>query len=104
MTASASSCLELTCLRRNLVPHLVMIAGGTGLTPMYQIIRSSLQDPKDKTELALIYANVEEDDICGYLGDRKRQKRQRGREGESGPARDPATGSGHASRTALTRQ
>ncbi|GFZ51306.1 Microsomal cytochrome b reductase [Saitozyma sp. JCM 24511] len=51
--------------QRNLVPHLVMIAGGTGLTPMYQIIRSSLQDPKDKTELALIYANVEEDDICG---------------------------------------
>ncbi|RSH87100.1 NADH-cytochrome b5 reductase [Saitozyma podzolica] len=49
--------------QRNLVPHLVMIAGGTGLTPMYQIIRSSLQDPKDKTELALIYANVEEDDI-----------------------------------------
>jgi hypothetical protein len=40
-----------------------MIAGGTGITPMYQIIKSSLQDPKDKTELALIYANVEEDDI-----------------------------------------
>jgi hypothetical protein len=41
-----------------------MIAGGTGITPMYQIIKSSLKDPKDKTELRLIYANVNEDDIC----------------------------------------
>ncbi|RXK39392.1 NADH-cytochrome b5 reductase 1 [Tremella mesenterica] len=48
---------------RNLAPHLLMIAGGTGITPMYQIIKSSLKDPKDKTELALIYANVNEDDI-----------------------------------------
>ncbi|KAK4688748.1 cytochrome-b5 reductase, partial [Tremellales sp. Uapishka_1] len=47
----------------DLAPHLLMIAGGTGLTPMYQIIKSSLKDPNDKTELALIYANVEENDI-----------------------------------------
>lgn len=52
-----------------------MIAGGTGLTPMYQIIRSSLQDPKDKTELALIYANVEEDDICGYRAEDRVEER-----------------------------
>ncbi|ORY27991.1 putative NADH-cytochrome b5 reductase [Naematelia encephala] len=43
--------------------HLLMIAGGTGITPMYQIIKSSLKNPKDKTKLSLIYANVEEDDI-----------------------------------------
>jgi cytochrome-b5 reductase len=42
-----------------------MIAGGTGITPMYQIIKSSVQDPKDTTQLSLIYANVEEDDIRG---------------------------------------
>lgn len=40
-----------------------MIAGGTGLTPMYQIIKSSLKDPNDRTKLALIYANVEDGDI-----------------------------------------
>ncbi|OCF35960.1 NADH-cytochrome b5 reductase 1 [Kwoniella heveanensis CBS 569] len=47
----------------NLAPALLMIAGGTGITPMYQIIKSSLKNPADKTKLALIYANVEEDDI-----------------------------------------
>jgi cytochrome-b5 reductase len=40
-----------------------MIAGGTGITPMFQIIKSSLADPTDKTQLALVYANVEETDI-----------------------------------------
>lgn len=33
---------------------------------MYQIIKSSLKDPKDKTQLSLIYANVNEDDICEF--------------------------------------
>jgi cytochrome-b5 reductase len=48
---------------KNLSPHLLMIAGGTGITPMFQIIKSSLADPTDKTQLALVYANVEETDI-----------------------------------------
>lgn len=47
-----------------MVPHLLMIAGGTGITPMYQIIKSSIKDASDKTQLSLIYANVNEDDIC----------------------------------------
>lgn len=55
--------------RKDLSPHLLMIAGGTGITPMYQIIKSSLRDPTDPTQLALVYANVEEGDIreckCG---------------------------------------
>lgn len=42
-----------------------MLAGGTGITPMYQIIRASLKDPNDKTVLRLIYGNVEEEDIRG---------------------------------------
>lgn len=48
---------------KNLAPHLLMIAGGTGITPMYQIIKASVQDPEDKTQLRLIYANVNQDDI-----------------------------------------
>lgn len=40
-----------------------MIAGGTGITPMLQIIRAVLKDPKDTTLLSLIYANVNYDDI-----------------------------------------
>lgn len=43
---------------------MLMIAGGTGITPMFQIIKSSVKDQNDKTKLALIYANVDESDIC----------------------------------------
>lgn len=40
-----------------------MIAGGTGITPMLQIIRAVLKNPLDFTKINLIYANVNEDDI-----------------------------------------
>lgn len=40
-----------------------MIAGGTGITPMYQVSQYILQNPKDTTKLSLIFANVTEDDI-----------------------------------------
>jgi cytochrome-b5 reductase len=40
-----------------------MIAGGTGITPMLQIIRAALKNPADRTKLSLIYANVNLDDI-----------------------------------------
>lgn len=40
-----------------------MIAGGTGITPMLQIIRAALKNPLDRTKLSLIYANVNFDDI-----------------------------------------
>ncbi|EIN13550.1 ferredoxin reductase-like C-terminal NADP-linked domain-containing protein [Punctularia strigosozonata HHB-11173 SS5] len=43
--------------------ELGMIAGGTGITPMLQIIRAALKNPLDRTKLSLIYANVNHDDI-----------------------------------------
>ncbi|KAH7924868.1 NADH-cytochrome b5 reductase [Leucogyrophana mollusca] len=43
--------------------ELGMIAGGTGITPMLQIIRAALKNPEDRTKLNLIYANVNEEDI-----------------------------------------
>jgi cytochrome-b5 reductase len=43
--------------------ELGMIAGGTGITPMLQIIRAALKNPADKTKLSLIYANVNPEDI-----------------------------------------
>ncbi|KAF5382986.1 hypothetical protein D9757_006367 [Collybiopsis confluens] len=46
-----------------LTGHLGMIAGGTGITPMYQLIRSSIWDHSDATTINLIYANVNEEDI-----------------------------------------
>ncbi|KAI9011126.1 NADH-cytochrome b5 reductase 1 [Gaertneriomyces semiglobifer] len=47
----------------NCVRHFGMIAGGTGITPMLQVIKAVLKNPADKTKLNLIYANVGEEDI-----------------------------------------
>lgn len=49
--------------RPGLTKHLSMIAGGTGITPMIQIIRAALRNPFDPTTITLIYANVNEEDI-----------------------------------------
>ncbi|KAA8491484.1 NADH-cytochrome b5 reductase 1 [Porphyridium purpureum] len=40
-----------------------MIAGGTGLTPMWQIFTAILKDPTDTCKVSLIYANVSAEDI-----------------------------------------
>uniref|UniRef100_A0A4W4GJ34 NADH-cytochrome b5 reductase n=1 Tax=Electrophorus electricus TaxID=8005 RepID=A0A4W4GJ34_ELEEL len=43
--------------------HIGMIAGGTGITPMLQIIRAIMKDPKDHTICYLLFANQSEKDI-----------------------------------------
>ncbi|KAL8489037.1 hypothetical protein ACS0TY_024616 [Phlomoides rotata] len=40
-----------------------MIAGGSGITPMFQVARAILENPNDKTKVHLIYANVTPEDI-----------------------------------------
>ncbi|XP_073150129.1 NADH--cytochrome b5 reductase 1 [Henckelia pumila] len=40
-----------------------MLAGGSGITPMFQVTRAILENPGDKTKVHLIYANVTVDDI-----------------------------------------
>ncbi|RDW59705.1 NADH-cytochrome b5 reductase-2 [Coleophoma cylindrospora] len=49
----------------NMVRHFGMIAGGTGITPMLQIIRAVIRGRPtgDKTEIDLIFANVNPEDI-----------------------------------------
>ncbi|KAK4057340.1 NADH-cytochrome b5 reductase [Microbotryomycetes sp. JL221] len=47
----------------DLANEIGMIAGGTGITPMMQIIRAVLKNPLDTTKLSLIYANVKPEDI-----------------------------------------
>ncbi|OQU97844.1 Cytochrome b5-like Heme/Steroid binding domain-containing protein [Cladophialophora immunda] len=49
--------------RTGLCSHIGMIAGGTGITPMYQIIRAICEDASDKTTVSLLYANNVEGDI-----------------------------------------
>ena len=43
--------------------HIALIAGGTGITPMYQLIRKIFNDPNDNTKVSLIFGNVAEEDI-----------------------------------------
>uniref|UniRef100_A0A8C9VBB7 NADH-cytochrome b5 reductase n=1 Tax=Scleropages formosus TaxID=113540 RepID=A0A8C9VBB7_SCLFO len=43
--------------------HVGMIAGGTGITPMLQLIRSVVGDPADHTTCSLLFANQTEKDI-----------------------------------------
>ncbi|TDZ32221.1 NADH-cytochrome b5 reductase 1 [Colletotrichum spinosum] len=49
--------------RRGLCDKMGMLAGGTGITPMYQLIRAVCEDDRDTTEISLIYANRSEADI-----------------------------------------
>ncbi|KAM5575942.1 nitrate reductase [NAD(P)H] [Rosa sericea] len=42
---------------------LAMIAGGTGITPIYQVAQAILKDPEDDTEMHVVYANRTAEDI-----------------------------------------
>lgn len=46
-----------------LVEKVSMVAGGTGITPLYQVMRAGVLDPEDKTQFYLIYANRSIDQI-----------------------------------------
>ena len=43
--------------------HIGMLAGGTGITPMLQVIHEALKHNHDHTKISLIFANVSEQDI-----------------------------------------
>ena len=42
---------------------VVMIAGGTGITPILSIINTIINNPMDNTKIRLLYSNVDEQDI-----------------------------------------
>ncbi|MEW5308743.1 MAG: hypothetical protein WDW38_000679 [Sanguina aurantia] len=43
--------------------HLGMLAGGSGITPMYQVLMGLLRDPQDRTHISLVFGNITEEDI-----------------------------------------
>jgi len=43
--------------------HVAMIAGGTGITPMYQVANAIFKNPEDKTKVTLVFGNISEEDI-----------------------------------------
>ncbi|KDE04348.1 hypothetical protein MVLG_05227 [Microbotryum lychnidis-dioicae p1A1 Lamole] len=49
--------------KANQFESITLIAGGSGLTPMWQILQQIANDPNDKTKATLIYSNVTEADI-----------------------------------------
>lgn len=48
---------------RQYAKHIGMIAGGTGITPMFQLIRAICADEEDTTSISLLYASRNEEDI-----------------------------------------
>uniref|UniRef100_A0A0N5A2U5 NADH-cytochrome b5 reductase n=1 Tax=Parastrongyloides trichosuri TaxID=131310 RepID=A0A0N5A2U5_PARTI len=40
-----------------------LIGGGSGITPLYQVIKSVIKNPNDTTKMYLLYANQTENDI-----------------------------------------
>ncbi|XP_052550332.1 NADH-cytochrome b5 reductase 2 [Tympanuchus pallidicinctus] len=49
--------------QKKFAKHVGMIAGGTGITPMLQLIHHITSDPKDSTKCYLLFANQTEKDI-----------------------------------------
>lgn len=43
--------------------HIGLVAGGTGITPMFQLCRAILNNPEDRTQVTLVFANIAEEDI-----------------------------------------
>ncbi|PSN67289.1 ferredoxin reductase-like protein [Corynespora cassiicola Philippines] len=43
--------------------HVAMIAGGTGITPMWQVANAIFKNPEDKTKVTLVFGNIKEEDI-----------------------------------------
>lgn len=52
--------------RPNMAKEVGMIAGGTGITPILQVIKAILRNPEDKTKMFLIFGNLSKDDILLY--------------------------------------
>ncbi|KAI9339610.1 hypothetical protein BDR26DRAFT_820767 [Obelidium mucronatum] len=59
--------------------HIGLVAGGTGITPMLQVIQRALSDPHDDTKLSLLFANVTEQDIIlrDYLDELAKKHKDR---------------------------
>lgn len=45
---------------------LICVQGGTGITPMFQLIQDICNNPEDKTEISLIFTNKVENFNCSY--------------------------------------
>ncbi|KAK0466278.1 cytochrome-b5 reductase [Desarmillaria tabescens] len=49
--------------KHNEFDEVALIGGGSGITPLYQVISHALPDPANRTKFTLVYSNVTEADI-----------------------------------------
>ena len=47
----------------NQYDHIGMVAGGTGITPMLQVVDEIIANKEDKTKVSLVFGNLSESDI-----------------------------------------
>ncbi|CAK9440005.1 uncharacterized protein LODBEIA_P41050 [Lodderomyces beijingensis] len=47
----------------NQFKSIALIGGGTGITPLYQLLRDITDNPEDKTKVSLIYGSKSPDDV-----------------------------------------
>ena len=52
-----------TAYKPNQYEHIGMVAGGTGITPMLQVVDEIIANKADKTQVSLIFGNLSESDI-----------------------------------------
>lgn len=43
--------------------HIYLLAGGAGITPVYQLIQGALKHPEDRTKMTLVFGVNTEDDL-----------------------------------------
>jgi cytochrome-b5 reductase len=49
--------------KSNEFSHVGLIGGGSGITPLYQVVNHALRDPNNTTKFTLLFGNVSEKDI-----------------------------------------
>lgn len=49
--------------KANSFPHVTLIAGGAGITPIYQLTQAILRNPEDKTALTVVFGVNSDKDI-----------------------------------------
>ena len=54
---------DIVLLLANEFEDVALIGGGSGITPLYQLVNHALKDPTNRTRFTLLYANVSEADI-----------------------------------------
>jgi cytochrome-b5 reductase len=47
----------------NKFAHIILIAGGAGITPIYQLTQGILENPDDQTKITLLFAVNRDDDL-----------------------------------------